>query len=83
VKCGTALNFRGKKINIYPDQKCEFQTEDYSTEDVSFNWDNYKIDRVLFIGESITTKNRLKRKASFGSKPDNTVDVNPNQRPKN
>jgi len=82
VKCGTALNFRGKKINIYPDQKCEFRTEDYSTEEVSFNWNNYKIDRVLFIGEAITTKNRLKRKASFGKKPDNTVDVNPNQAPK-
>lgn len=82
VKCGTVLNFRGKKINIYPDQKCEFRTEDYSTEDVSFNWNNYKVDRVLFIGEAITTKNRLKRKASFGKRPDNTVDVNPNQVPK-
>lgn len=76
VSCGTAVNYRGKKLCIYPDaSSCDFKTEDYSSEDVSFNWETFKLDRILFIGEAITTRNRLKRKASFGIIPDKTSDM--------
>lgn len=76
ISCGTVVAYRGKKICIYPDaSSCDFKTEDYSSEDVSFNWETFKLDRILFIGEAITTKNRLKRKASFGIIPDKTSDM--------
>ncbi len=87
VSCGTAVTYRGKKLCIYPDiSSCDFKTEDYSSEDVSFNWETFKLDRILFIGEAITTKNRLKRKASFGIIPDKKSDMaepSPDKKSKN
>jgi predicted acylesterase/phospholipase RssA len=71
AKLGENVEFRGTQFSIYPDDSHDFQTEDHGTEDVSFNWYKYKLDRVLFLGESVATRNRLKKKASFNKVPDN------------
>jgi len=71
VTMGSAIKFRGQKLCMYADkEKCSFMTEDNSSEDVSFNWNKYKKDRVLLPGEQQQMNNDMKRKASFSQVKD-------------
>lgn len=43
----------------------DFKTEDLGGEDVNFNWEEYKRDRILSLSEQIQMNNKLKNKAAF------------------
>ena len=56
-------------------------TEDNSSEDVSFDWEKYKKDRVLLPGEQQQMTNDIKRKASFSPTPNEAKTENANNNP--
>jgi predicted acylesterase/phospholipase RssA len=70
VNSGKTVRYKEKTLNIYAStDDCDFLTEDYSVEDISFNWEQYKRDRIIHLSETEALSNRLKRKASFGKVP--------------
>lgn len=78
VRTGNAVEYKGKVLNIYKNMDGEyFQSEDFSVGNMSFNWEQYKKDRLLHLSESALRTTRLKRKASFGKAPDKKEDKNP------
>jgi len=64
---GTRVAFRrGDKgeMNIYKGRP-DFKTEDLGGEDVNFNWEEYKRERILMLSEQVQMGNQLKTKAAF------------------
>ena len=52
------------EMNIYQGRP-NFRTEDLGGEDVNFNWEEYKRDRILMLSEQAQMNNQLKTKAAF------------------
>lgn len=56
------------RMNIYGEgNDPNFQTEDLGQEDLTFNWEQLKLERILMLSEQDSIRRQLKEKAGFSS----------------